>query len=109
MITDSRIYKVSIAPITTEKSNAAMTQRNTVVFKVALNATKDEIKAAAKKILNVEQVKSVRTLIVKGKTRRTVHGIGRRSDWKKAYVTLPEGVKIPDTTALEQSAEKESK
>jgi large subunit ribosomal protein L23 len=108
MITDSRIYKVIIAPITTEKSTAAM-ERNTIVFKVALDATKDEIKAAVKKILNVEQVKSVRTLIVKGKTRRTVHGTGRRSDWKKAYVTLPEGVKIPDITALEQTAEKESK
>ncbi len=108
MITDSRIYKVIIAPITTEKSNAAM-QRNTIVFKVALDATKDEIKAAVKKILNVESVKSVRTLVVKGKTRRAVHGVGRRSDWKKAYVTLPEGVKIPDTTALEQTADKESK
>ena len=109
MITDSRIYKVIIAPITTEKSNAAMTQRNTVVFKVALNATKDALKAAARRTINVEQGKIGRTLIVKGKTRRTVHGIGRRSDWKKAYVTLPEGIKIPDTTALEQSAEKESK
>ncbi|MGN0908799.1 MAG: 50S ribosomal protein L23 [Succinivibrio sp.] len=108
MITDSRIYHVIINPINTEKSNAAM-QRNTIVFKVALDATKEEIKAAVKKLLNVEQVKSVRTLIVKGKTRRTAHGIGRRSDWKKAYVTLPEGVKIPDTTALEQTAEKESK
>ena len=109
MISESRIYKVIVAPITTEKSTNSVNNQHTVVFKVALNATKDEIKAAAAQLFGTDKVLNVRTLVMKGKTRRTVHGIGRRSDWKKAYITLPDDVNISDTSALEQTADKESK
>jgi len=66
---------------------------NTMVFKVAGTATKAEIKAAVQKLFEVE-VTGVRTLNVKGKTKRTGQRVGRRSDWKKAYVSLVEGADI---------------
>ncbi|MDY6322688.1 MAG: 50S ribosomal protein L23 [Succinivibrio sp.] len=108
MISDARIYNILIAPVVTEKSNLEQTKRNTYVFKVATDATKEEIKAAVQKIFKVAKVLSVRTLNVQGKTRRTVHGIGKRSDWKKAYVRLPEGVTL-DVSAANVQADKESK
>lgn len=58
--------------------------------KVAKDATKAEIKAAVQKLFEVE-VKDVNTLVVKGKVKRHGQRVGRRSDWKKAYVTLKEG------------------
>ncbi len=63
---------------------------NTLVLKVAKEATKAEVKAAVEKLFEVE-VADVRTLIVKGKVKRHGQRVGRRSDWKKAYVTLKEG------------------
>ena len=66
---------------------------NTVVFKVAKDATKSEIKAAVEKLFEVE-VKNVRTVNVKGKSKRTGFRFGKRSDWKKAYVALKEGADI---------------
>ena len=71
-------------------------KQNTIVFKVAKDATKKEIKAAVEKLFEVE-VKSVNTLNVKGKTKRQGLRQGRRSDVKKAYVTLKEG---QDMTSL---------
>jgi large subunit ribosomal protein L23 len=68
----------------------AAEKANTIVFKVAKDATKKEIKAAVEKLFEVE-VKSVNTLIIKGKTKRQGLRQGRRSDVKKAYVTLKEG------------------
>ena len=106
MISDARLLKIIVAPVVTEKSTA-VASKGTYVFKVASDATKEEIKAAVEKLFNVT-VSNVRTLNVKGKSRRTVHGIGKRSDWKKAYVTLPEGTNIDVTTAAQQ-ADKESK
>jgi len=67
-----------------------MEKTNTIVLKVATDATKAEIKAAVQKLFEVE-VEVVNTLLVKGKTKRSGQRIGRRSDWKKAYVTLKEG------------------
>ena len=64
-----------------------------MVFKVLPDATKPEIKKAVQDLFGVE-VSAVRTLNVKGKARRSIHGIGRRSNWKKAYVTLKEGQSI---------------
>ena len=66
---------------------------NTIVFKVATDATKAEIKAAVEKLFEVK-VEAVRTLNVMGKTKRTGARMGRRSDWKKAYVTLVPGQDI---------------
>ncbi len=93
MITEERILKVLRAPHISEKATVAAENANTVVFKVAMTATKKEIKAAVEKLFEVE-VKSVNTLVVKGKTKRQGARQGRRSDWKKAYVILKEGQDI---------------
>lgn len=82
MITEERILKVLRAPHISEKATMAAEKNNTIVFKVATNATKKEIKAAVQKLFEVE-VKDVRTLLVKGKTKRQGMRQGRRSDWKK--------------------------
>jgi large subunit ribosomal protein L23 len=66
---------------------------NTVVFKVAKDSNKAEIKAAVEKLFEVE-VEGVRTVNVKGKTKRHGQSFGKRSDWKKAYVVLKEGQDI---------------
>jgi len=93
MIREERLLKVILAPHISEKSTIAAEENNTIVFKVASDATKAEIKAAAEKLFEVE-VTGVRTLNVKGKTKRTGMRFGRRSDWKKAYVTLRAGDSI---------------
>ena len=93
MMREERLLQVLVAPHVSEKSTTAAETNNTVVFKVATNATKAEIKAAVEKLLEV-QVKGVRTVNVKGKTKRTGMRVGKRSDWKKAYVTLQEGSDI---------------
>ncbi|MEJ2764584.1 50S ribosomal protein L23 [Photobacterium sp. MCCC 1A19761] len=93
MITEERILKVLRAPHISEKATMAAENGNTIVFKVAKDATKKEIKAAVEKLFEVE-VKSVNTLVAKGKTKRQGMREGRRSDWKKAYVILKEGQDI---------------
>ncbi len=93
MISQERILKVLLAPHISEKSTLAAETSNTIVFKVATDATKAEIKAAVEKLFEVE-VDAVRTLNVKGKNKRHGARTGRRSDWKKAYVTLAEGADI---------------
>ena len=90
MIKQERLLKVLRAPHISEKATMAAESGNTIVFKVAKNATKREIKAAVQKLFEVE-VKSVNTLITKGKTKRQGIRQGRRSDVKKAYVTLKDG------------------
>ena len=90
MITEERILKVLRAPHISEKATMAAEKANTIVFKVAKDATKKEIKAAVEKLFEVE-VKSVNTLVLKGKTKRQGMREGRRSDVKKAYVILKEG------------------
>lgn len=88
-----RIYKVLLGPVVSEKSAMAGENGNQVVFKVATDASKLEIKAAVQALFDVK-VESVRVMNVKGKTRRTRFGVGRRSDWKKAYVRLEQGQDI---------------
>ncbi|AVQ87486.1 50S ribosomal protein L23 [Plesiomonas shigelloides subsp. oncorhynchi] len=90
MIREERLLKVLRAPHISEKATMAAETQNTIVFKVAKDATKAEIKAAVEKLFEVE-VKDVRTLILKGKVKRHGARVGRRSDLKKAYVTLKEG------------------
>lgn len=85
-----RLYKVLLGPVISEK--AASTEGQ-IVFKVTTDAEKAEVKAAVEKLFNVS-VEDVRTLNVKGKTKRTRHGMGKRSDWKKAYVRLAAGQEI---------------
>ncbi|MGS3540534.1 50S ribosomal protein L23 [Klebsiella pneumoniae] len=91
MIREERLLKVLRAPHVSEKASTAMEKTNTIVLKVAKDATKAEIeKLAVQKLFEVE-VEVVNTLVVKGKVKRHGQRIGRRSDWKKAYVTLKEG------------------
>ena len=85
-----RIYKVIIEPHVTEKAAMPTGDENLVGFKVANDAKKREIKIAVEKLFKVV-VENVRVAVVKGKTRRTRNGVGRRSDWKKAYVRLAAG------------------
>jgi large subunit ribosomal protein L23 len=88
-----RLHQVIVAPLISEKSSRLAEKRNQAVFKVLPDAKKPEIKVAIEKLFNVT-VEAVQTLNVKGKTRRTGKVAGRRSDWKKAYVTLAEGQEI---------------
>lgn len=88
-----RLYKVLLGPVISEKASIAAEQSNQVVFKVAKDADKREIKKAVEALFKVS-VESVRVLNRKGKTKRTRYGLGRQSDMKKAYVRLAEGQDI---------------
>ncbi|HAG95232.1 MAG: 50S ribosomal protein L23 [Pseudomonadales bacterium] len=88
-----RVFKVLMAPHISEKATVVSDQNNQFVFKVAKDASKAEIKAAVEQLWEVK-VKSVQTLNVKGKTKRFGRGMGKRADWKKAYVSLQEGFDI---------------
>jgi large subunit ribosomal protein L23 len=87
---ESRLYRVLVGPITTEKSVNAADKYRQVAFKVAKDATKLEIKYAVEKLFNVI-VKAVTTINVKGKTKKFKQRTGKRSSFKKALVTLQEG------------------
>lgn len=88
-----RLLKVLLAPHVSEKGARAAEAGNQVVFKVATDATKPEIKGAVEMLFNVK-VRSVSVANVKGKRKRFSAMQGRRSDWKKAYVSLAEGQEI---------------
>jgi large subunit ribosomal protein L23 len=95
---DARHYDVIVSPVITEKATFA-SEQNKVVFKVAKNATKPQIKAAVERLFDVK-VESVNTLVRKGKN-KVFRGVrGTQSDVKKAVVTLAEGHKIDVTTGL---------
>jgi large subunit ribosomal protein L23 len=87
------IYDVIKKPLVTEKSTIAKDNHNVVAFIVNRDANKIEIKTAAEKLFNVH-VDAVRTSNVAGKVKRTGKTTGKRSNWKKAYVTLQEGSNI---------------
>lgn len=106
-MSEARLMNILRAPVISEKSSAAQQDKNTLVFKVLKDASKDEIKAAVETLFNVK-VEAVRTLNFQGKVRRTARGFGKRSDWKKAYVTLPEGTQL-DIEDASQQTNKESK
>ena len=95
---DPRHYDVIIAPVITEKATIA-SERNQVMFKVARRATKPQIKEAVEKLFDVK-VKSVNTLVRKGKTKVFRGNFGSQSDVKRAIVTLEEGHRIDVTTGL---------
>jgi large subunit ribosomal protein L23 len=96
--TDPRHYDVVLSPIITEKATNA-SERNQVMFKVAPTATKPQIKEAVEKLFDVK-VKSVNTLVRKGKKKAFRGRPGEQSDVKKAIVTLEEGHRIDVTTGL---------
>jgi large subunit ribosomal protein L23 len=88
-----RIYKVLLGPHISEKATIVAEGSEQVVFRVAKDATKPEIKAAVEQLFNVK-VESVNVLNQKGKTKRTMRGMGKRSDVRKAYVRLADGSEI---------------
>ncbi|AQZ93863.1 50S ribosomal protein L23 [Halopseudomonas phragmitis] len=93
-----RIFKVLLGPHVSEKATVLADSKNQFVFKVDTTATKLEIKKAVEQLFNVK-VKSVSTLNVKGKTKRTMRGLGKRNDWKKAYISLEAGQDIDFASA----------
>ena len=98
VLSRERMYQTILSPLITEKATA-MSERNQVAFRVTLDATKPEIKAAVEGLFNVK-VLAVNTMVVKGKTKRFRGREGQRSDWKKAMVRLAEGQSIDLTTGL---------
>ena len=97
-MTDPKHYDVVRRPIITEKATMA-SETGAVVFEVAMDAAKPEIKTAVEALFGVK-VKAVNTTITKGKAKRFRGQPGRRRDVKKAYVTLEEGNAIDVTTGL---------
>ncbi|OQW40288.1 MAG: 50S ribosomal protein L23 [Proteobacteria bacterium SG_bin5] len=95
---DARHYDVIVAPHITEKATL-LSEHNAVVFKVARDATKPEIKAAVEALFDVS-VTGVNTIVQKGKTKRWKGETYTRSDVKKAIVTLQEGQSIDVTTGI---------
>lgn len=88
-----RITKVILGPVVAEKASRVAENHNQVVLKVLPNANKAEIKQAVETLFEVK-VASVTTANVKGKVKRTGRFLGKRNDWKKAYVTLAEGADL---------------
>ena len=89
-----RMYQVILGPHVSEKSAMMTEENNQYVFKVAIDASKPEIKEAVEAVFNVV-VSDLQVLNVKGKTKRSARGrIRRKSDWKKAYVRLEAGHEI---------------
>jgi large subunit ribosomal protein L23 len=96
---DSRHYDVILSPHITEKSTL-LSENNAVVFKVSGKATKPQIKEAVEALYPGRKVKSVNTLVTKGKTKRWKGRPYQRSDVKKAIVTLAEGQSIDITEGV---------
>jgi large subunit ribosomal protein L23 len=89
------LYTVIRRPLITEKGMGVKETQNTLVFEVAEKATKIEVKQAVESLFKVK-VSAVRTATVEGKERRRGRYAGYRPDWKKAYVRLKEGEKMPE-------------
>ena len=97
-MTDLKHYEAILSPVITEKSTAA-SEHNQVVFKVPLTATKPQIKAAVEGLFKAK-VKAVNTITTKGKVKRFKGFVSKRTDVKKAVVTLAEGQSIDVATGL---------
>ena len=82
-------------PVITEKTTVIREEDRTLVFQVAKDANKIDIRRAVEQLLGI-RVESVRTSLAHGKMKRQGKYIGRRADWKKAYVKLREGEKLPE-------------
>ena len=95
---DPRHYDIILSPVITEKATMA-SEHGQVMFRVAAHATKPQIKEAVEKLFDVK-VKSVNTLVRRGKTKVFRGNFGSQSDVKRAIVTLEEGHRIDVTTGL---------
>jgi len=91
----TKLTDVIRRPLITEKTSIQREDGRTIVFHVAVHANKTEIKRAIERLLG-SKVESIRTSIAHGKVKRQGRFAGRRSDWKKAYVRLREGEKMPE-------------
>ena len=93
-----RLMQVILAPVISEKSTYVADKHNQIVFRVAQDATKPEIKAAVELMFSTKdkklEVQSVKVVNVRGKEKRFGQTIGRRNHWKKAYVSLKPGQEI---------------
>jgi large subunit ribosomal protein L23 len=98
MSVEAAKYDVILGPVITEKATLA-SEHNQVIFRVPMTATKPVIKAAVEDLFKVK-VKAVNTIRSKGKVKRFRGQMGRRSDTKKAIVTLVDGESIDVTTGL---------
>lgn len=92
-VTQERLLQVILAPQITEKATRIADQQQQIAFKVRRDATKPEIKAAVELVFKVE-VAGVSVVNVAGKAKRVGRSLGRRQDWKKAYVSLKPGQEI---------------
>jgi large subunit ribosomal protein L23 len=90
-----KVTDVLRRPLITEKTTVIREDGRTIVFEVARDANKIDIKRAVEQLLG-SKVHSVRTAQAHGKMKRQGRFVGRRPDWKKAYVTLREGEKLPE-------------
>jgi large subunit ribosomal protein L23 len=90
---EERLLNILLAPQISEKATFVAEKNEQVIFRVVSDATKPEVKAAVEKLFNVT-VDSVQISNVKGKQKRFGRSIGRRQDWKKAYVCLAAGQEI---------------
>ena len=95
-----RVFKVLLGPHVSEKATMLADSQKQFVFKVATDATKLEIKKAVEQLFEVK-VRSVSTLNVQGKTKRTARGLGKRNDWKKAYIALQPGQDLDFSSSAE--------
>jgi large subunit ribosomal protein L23 len=93
-----RVFQILVGPHVSEKAAIVADQSNQYVFKVAIDATKPEIKKSVEQLFKVK-VNAVRTLKVKGKVKRNRFGFSARPTWKKAYVRLEQGQDIDFATA----------
>ena len=93
------IYDVIKRPLVTEKGVAKKEAERTLCFEVAADANKTQVKSAVERLFKVK-VAEVRTANFEGKLRRRGRFAGYRSDWKKAYVKLREGQKVPEFTEI---------
>lgn len=87
------LYRIIRQPLVTEKTTLQKETGRVVAFEVAIDANKIEIKQAVEKAFDVK-VDTVNTVLVAGKVKRVGRNFGKRSNWKKAYVTLAEGSSI---------------
>ena len=95
-----RVFKVLLGPHVSEKATTLADGKGQFVFKVATDATKLEIKKAVESLFSVK-VAGIRTVNVQGKTKRTARGLGKRNDWKKAYIALQPGQDLDFASSAE--------
>jgi large subunit ribosomal protein L23 len=93
------IHEVLVRPLVTEKGMVKKEEERTLCFQVAAAANKIQVKQAVEKLFSVK-VEEVRTANFEGKLRRRGKFTGYKSDWKKAYVKIADGQKVPEFTEM---------